>query len=123
MDPTDAASIVENCSHGQPAACTLGCPLGLDVRAFMEKAARGKWVPAYKVLRNAGYLPDEVAERKEAESLHELLAHCQDERERLRHLHRLDVILARIEQRRGQAVFPPGNDAYYAKLAALRLPK
>lgn len=71
---------------------------------------------AYKVLRNAGCLPDEAAERKEAASLIELLAHCPDEQETLRHTRRLDVILARIEQRRGKAVSLPGN-AYHAKLA------
>ena len=78
---------------------------------------------ACKVLRNAGYVPDEVTERKEAESLLELLAHCPDEQEKMRHMRRLEVILALIEQRRGQAVFLPDNAAYYAKLAALRLPK
>jgi hypothetical protein len=89
-----------------------GKPLILEDDAHVPPELR----MAYKVLRNAGYVPDEVAERKEAESLLELLAHCPDEREKLRQMRRLDVLLARIEQRRGHAVSLPGN-AYHAKLA------
>ena len=73
---------------------------------------------ACKVLRNAGYVPDEAAEGKEAESLLELLANCPDEQQKLRHLRRLDVVLARIEQRRGRTVSLPDN-ACHAKLAEL----
>jgi len=57
MKLVDTMSVVENCFHGEPASCSHSCPLGLDVRAFIEKVARGKWVSAYKALRNCVVFP------------------------------------------------------------------
>ena len=57
MKLSDTMAIVENCFHGQPASCTHSCPVGLDVRGFMDKASKGKWTAAYKMLRNAVVFP------------------------------------------------------------------
>jgi len=89
-----------------------GRPLALEDDSHLPPDLR----LACKVLRNAGYVPEEaVADEKNA-SLSDLLAHCPDEREKLHGLRRLDVMLARAGQRRGRAVAMPDN-AYHAKLA------
>ena len=57
MLQADAVAYTENCINGEPAPCTSACPYRLDVRALMDKAARGKWNSAYKTLRGAVLFP------------------------------------------------------------------
>lgn len=71
---------------------------------------------AYTILRNAGYVPPEVADRNDVQSLRDLLAQCTDEQEALRLTRKLDVLLARIDERRGRPVSLRDN-AYHAKVA------
>jgi len=58
----DPASPAARCFRGEPAACSTACPFHLDIRAFLDKAARGRWAAAYKQLRNATVFPAIVAE-------------------------------------------------------------
>ena len=53
----DTRSHVERCTNGRPASCSYACPFNLDVRSFTDKCARGKWLPAYKALRNEVIFP------------------------------------------------------------------
>ena len=46
--------------NGEPAVCSTACPLGLNVRSFLDRAAKGKWNAAYKTLRNAVLFPSIV---------------------------------------------------------------
>ncbi len=71
---------------------------------------------AFKVLRNAGYVPPEIAERREIENLLDLLEDCQDEAEKLRQMRKLDVILARVRERRSRPVTLDEHDPYYEKV-------
>lgn len=57
MQMQEATSYVSKCFNGEPASCSFACPFRLDVRAFMDKAQRGRWLPAYKTLRNATVFP------------------------------------------------------------------
>ena len=53
----DTRSLVQSCTNGQAASCSFACPFNLDVRSFADKCARGKWLPAYKALRNEVLFP------------------------------------------------------------------
>ena len=57
-----SSAYVQNCIHGDPAACSCACPFRLDIRAFLDKVAKGRWAPAYKALRDAVVFPAVVAE-------------------------------------------------------------
>lgn len=56
-----SSAYVEKCVHGDPAACSGACPFRLDIRAFLDKVAKGRWAPAYKALRDAVVFPAVVA--------------------------------------------------------------
>jgi Fe-S oxidoreductase len=62
----DFTAHTARCFRGEPASCTTACPFRLDIRNFLDKAARGKWTPAYKLLRNATVFPVIVAALCEA---------------------------------------------------------
>ena len=53
----DTRVLVQDCTNGHPASCAAVCPFRLDVRSFADKCARGKWLPAYKALRNEVLFP------------------------------------------------------------------
>jgi hypothetical protein len=61
MKLEDASAYVDNCINGEPAACSCGCPFHMDIRGFLEKAAKGKWTQAYKALRGAVVFPTVAA--------------------------------------------------------------
>lgn len=73
---------------------------------------------AYKILKNAGYVPEEIARRKEISRLADLLDECKDEKERLTVIQKLRILLdrAQIGARRHAAL--EANDAYYNKILA-----
>jgi Fe-S oxidoreductase len=62
----DFTAFTARCFRGEPASCSTACPFHLDVRSFLDKAAKGKWTSAYKQLRNATVFPVIVAELCEA---------------------------------------------------------
>lgn len=53
---------------------------------------------AYKVLKNSGYLPEEIELKRDIQSLEELLAYCEDEPDRKRLRKRLSEKLIRYNQ-------------------------
>jgi NADPH-dependent glutamate synthase beta subunit-like oxidoreductase len=57
MKLEDSTAYTQRCFHGEPASCSYACPFRLDIRAFLEKAGKGRWLPAYKALRNAVVFP------------------------------------------------------------------
>ena len=61
MKLEEATAYTARCFNGEPASCSCACPFHLDVRSFLDKAARGKWAAAYKVLRNAAVFPSIVS--------------------------------------------------------------
>ena len=66
MKTEDFTAFTARCIRGEPASCSVACPFHLDVRSFLDKAAKGKWTSAYKQLRNATVFPVIVAELCEA---------------------------------------------------------
>jgi hypothetical protein len=57
---------------------------------------------AYRILRNAGFVPPELSERREAAALRALLAVAVDERERRRAAARRVMVVIRREARRAR---------------------
>lgn len=71
---------------------------------------------AYKILRNAGCLPPELAERKEINRLVDLLEQCEDEQERVRQMQKLRFMIQRARMRHQRPIRIEQEDPYYARL-------
>ena len=69
-----------------------GEPLSLDSNSFVAEDLR----LAYKLLKDAGFLPPEMELRKEIVTLRELLATVVDDGERLKLGRRIDDLLLRL---------------------------
>ena len=79
------------------------------------------WVPddlkmAYKILKNAGYVPAEVETRKEIHKLEQLIATTEDEHLRLKQMQKLNVLLMKIESAQGSQLNVANQDSYYQKI-------
>ncbi len=70
-----------------------GKPLALDDDALVPAELR----MAYRVLKNAGCLPPEVALRREMGSVEALLARSEDDADRARAARRLSMLATRLE--------------------------
>lgn len=71
---------------------------------------------AYKILKNSGFLPPEVEERKEIKRLEDLIATSEDEHERLKQMKKLSVLLMKIDAQRPTPVNLAQQDHYYQKV-------
>jgi hypothetical protein len=71
---------------------------------------------AYKILKNAGYLPPEIQTRKEITRLEELIARTEDEHERLQQMRKLSVLLMKVEANRRTPANIAHDDEYYRKV-------
>ncbi|HIW78430.1 MAG TPA: DUF1992 domain-containing protein [Candidatus Bilophila faecipullorum] len=91
-----------------------GKPLELEDDSHIPEDLR----MAYKLLKNAGYVPEEVQDRKEAQSLMEALETCTDEQEKVRQMKKLDVVLARIRARRPRASILGDKSPYYGRVVS-----
>ncbi len=88
-----------------------GKPLDLNDDKLVPEDVR----MAYRILKNAGFVPAEIEERKEAADLRKLIAATADEPAKRRALAKLELLEARLRDR--GANLPAGSD-YYAKLVA-----
>lgn len=71
---------------------------------------------AYKILKNAGYVPEEVALRKEIARTEDLLAHCQDEKVKYKQLKKLGYLQFKLECRMGRSLMLDSDSPYYARV-------
>lgn len=71
---------------------------------------------AYKILKNAGYVPEEVALRKEIARTEDLLAHCQDEKIKFKQLKKLSYLQFKLECRMGRSLILDSDSPYFAKV-------
>ncbi len=69
---------------------------------------------AYTVLKNAGYVPPEVEERKEVNSILEMLPGCTDEGKRYRQMQKLKYLLTKINSKRTKSLCV--TDEYYRQV-------
>lgn len=86
-----------------------GRPLALEDDSHIPHELR----MAFKVLKNAGYVPPEIADRNEVNSILDLLEHCEDGAEKVRQMQKLDVILMRMNCRCERSVAISDRDPYY----------
>ncbi len=87
-------------------------PLPLDDDRFVPDDLK----MAYKILKNSGYLPPEIEERKEVKRLEDLIACTEDEHERLKQMKKLNVLLMKIDAQRSSPVNIAGQNDYYQKV-------
>jgi hypothetical protein len=72
---------------------------------------------AYKVLKNAGYVPKEVALRKEIARTEDLLDDMEDTKAKYRQLKKLNVLITRLNILRKTSVTLEMDQRYERKLA------
>lgn len=91
-----------------------GQPLQLEDMSNVPEELR----MAYKILKNSGCIPEELAQRKEMEKLADLLDDCREEKEKLSAIRRLKWLLdkANLESKRNAAL--EANDEYYHRVLA-----
>ena len=87
-----------------------GKPLALDDDRLVPEDLR----MAYRILKNAGFVPPEIEERKEAADLRKLVAAAAGDADRRRALARLALLEARLEAR---GIATPRALDYEGKLA------
>ncbi len=71
---------------------------------------------AYKILKNAGYLPPEIEERKEIQRIEDLIASTEDEHVRLKQMKKLHLLLMKVDARRKIPTTIMSQDDYYCKV-------
>jgi hypothetical protein len=71
---------------------------------------------AYKILKNSGYLPPEIEERKEIKRLEDLIASTEDEHQRLKQMKKLNVLLMKVETQRSFSSNIASQQDYYRKV-------
>ena len=71
---------------------------------------------AFKLLKNAGYLPEGLALHKEILHTEELLRHTADEQEKLRHLRRISVLRTKMEICHGRTIHLDENSPYFSRV-------
>lgn len=71
---------------------------------------------AYKILKNAGYLPPEIETKKEIQQLEDLLATCKDERTRVKQLKKLNYLMLKLNTMKGDGVNLENQEAYYRRI-------
>jgi Domain of unknown function (DUF1992) len=70
----------------------------------------------YRLLRNAGYVPEEVTLRKEIHQTEQLLMACSDERERVRQLKRISCLRTKLECKMGRTLELGEEGPYFGKV-------
>jgi len=81
-----------------------------------DSAVPAEFRMAYKVLKNAGYLPPELEDKKEVKRLEELINRTDDEHVRVKQMRKLSVLLAKIEARRGKPINIELQSDYHTRI-------
>lgn len=89
-----------------------GKPLRLDDDSAVPEELRG----AYRILKNAGFLPLELQARKELREAEQLLLRMPESMERIRAKAKLDLLRLRVSEYRGRSVNLMIEDQYYQSL-------
>lgn len=72
----------------------------------------------YKVLKNSGYVPEEVNILKEIRTTEDLLKHCQDEKEKYQQLKKLECLRFKLETQHGKKFSFNDESPYYSKVVS-----
>ena len=90
-----------------------GRPLREADDPFMPETLR----MAYKMLKNAGYVPREIQEQREIRSLIECLEQETDESRKMRQIQKVQLFLARAKMEHG-GLLQEENENYFRKVVA-----
>jgi len=71
---------------------------------------------AYKILKNAGYVPPEVQLQKEIATTRDLLNNSREEEEAYRRIQKLNLLVTRMNIMRNRPVNLEENQEYYQKI-------
>nr|WP_321465644.1 DUF1992 domain-containing protein [uncultured Desulfobulbus sp.] len=71
---------------------------------------------AYRLLKNAGYVPEEVALQKEITRMEQLLETCRDEKEKVRQLKKIGCLRTKLECRIGRSIELGEEGPYYERV-------
>ncbi|MDQ4146409.1 MAG: DUF1992 domain-containing protein [Pseudomonadota bacterium] len=115
LDQIAEQRIIEAMEHGEfdnlPGS---GKPLQLDDDSHIPKELR----VAYRLLKNAGFVPPEVGLRREIAHAEDLLASARDTRARDKAARRLNYLQMQLNLTRRDKVDLRLQEAYYQKLHA-----
>ncbi len=92
-----------------------GKPLRLEDDSMVPEDLR----MAYKILKNAGFVPPEVIEKKEIATMMDLLEGAVDEQERYRQIQKLNLMITQSNMRRSRPVTLDKEQTYYEKIVSL----
>jgi hypothetical protein len=90
----------------------VGKPLQLEDDSAVPETLR----PAYRILKNAGFLPPEVQLLKDIREAEQLLLHVEDPAERSRAWARLELLRTQLSISRHQPVNLRIEESYYQEL-------
>jgi len=90
-----------------------GQPLALDSDPFMPEHLR----MAYKVLKNGGYVLEEIQTQREIRSLIECLEREMDESQKMRQIQKVQLVIAKAKIRSGGLLLEE-NEEYFRKVVA-----
>ena len=71
---------------------------------------------AYRILKNSGYIPEEVALRREIVATEDLLASCTDEKIKYKQLKKLNYLRFKLEARLGKKLQVDADSPYYSRV-------
>ncbi len=71
---------------------------------------------AFKLLKNAGYIPEGLALHQEIRHTEDLLKHSTDEREKLHHLRRISVLRTKMEMCHGRRIHLEEDSPYFERV-------
>ena len=89
-----------------------GRPLVFEDDSFIPPDLR----MAYKVLKNAGFLPPELLAEKEIQEVEDLIAHLEDEEERYRQMKKLNLLITKANMMRQRPINIEKHQVYYRKV-------
>jgi hypothetical protein len=89
-----------------------GKPLVFEDDSFVPEDLR----MAYKVLKNAGFLPPELQTQKEIKTAMDLLEELDDERERYLQAQKLNLLVTKANIQRSRPIRLETDQVYYRKI-------
>lgn len=89
-----------------------GRPLRLEDDSMVPEDLR----MAYKILRNSGHVPPQIADEKEIRTVVEMLEQCEDEQTRYRQMQKLNYLITRWNIRYGKPIRFEKEQVYYDKI-------
>jgi hypothetical protein len=90
--------------HNRPLPKSNDCMIPDDLRM------------AYKMLKNAGYVPPEIETKKEIQKLEDLIAASEDEHTRVKQIKKLNYLEMKLDAMRGKSASLENQEKYYQQV-------